>query len=88
MSPIVSYTSYDFNNATLVPVIASFDSEGHIMPLYVRINGESFKIRSAWQKPSFGSTSVFQCQIEDNGTIKPLLLTFHQRENVWAMSKH
>ena len=87
MSATVFRTSYDFYNVTLVPVIASFDSEGHIMPLYVRINGESFKIRSAWLKPSFHSTSIFQCQIEDNGTIKPLILTYHHRENVWTISK-
>lgn len=87
MSAKVSHTSYDFKNSILVPVIASFDSEGHILPLYVRINGESFKIHSAWLKPGFYPTSTFQCQIEDNGTIKPLILIYHQRESVWTMPK-
>ena len=35
--PIVSYTSYDYKSMKVVPVIASFDTEGHIKPLYVRI---------------------------------------------------
>ena len=33
----VSYTSYDYAPVEIIPVIASFDSEGHIRPLYVRI---------------------------------------------------
>lgn len=87
MSMIVSNNSYDFNNQILVPVIASFDSEGRIKPLYLRINEESLKIRSSWPKPAFSNTSTFQCQVEDNGVIKPLILTYYHQESVWTIPR-
>lgn len=84
---IVSYNSYDFSDTILVPVIASFDSEGYISPLYVRINGISMKIHSFWLKPTF-SNPVFQCQVIDNDVLKPIILTYHPTENVWTIPKY
>lgn len=43
---VISFNSYDYERVKCVPVIASFDSDGHIMPLYVRINGQPFKVES------------------------------------------
>lgn len=80
----VSQTSYDHSNVIIVPVIASFDTRGHMRPLYVRIHNNSFKIHSSWLKSSL-SCSVFQCQIIDDNAIRPLVLTYHPLENVWTM---
>ena len=88
MSGYVSNTSYDFsNNITIVSVIASFDTDGHVKPLYVRINEESLKIHSSWLKPSFKNLMEFQCKVIDNDCLKPLLLTYHKIENVWTIPK-
>lgn len=38
---------------TVIPVIASFDAEGRVKPLYVRIGELSLKVHSSWLKPSF-----------------------------------
>lgn len=43
MAEIVSYPNIDCTHTIIVPVIASFDSEGRIKPIYVRINGDSYK---------------------------------------------
>jgi len=83
----ISHTSYDYSNGIIVPVIASFDTEGHMRPLYVRIGGNSFKIHSSWLKSSL-ACSVFQCQIIDNKTMKPLILTYHPLENVWTVPEN
>ncbi len=80
----VSYTSYDHSNTIIVPVIASFDTKGHICPLYVRIKGCSFKIQSSWLQSSL-SCSVFQCGILDGKAVKPLALTYHPAEKVWTI---
>lgn len=85
MATTVSLKVYD--NSTLVPVIASFDNEGHIRPLYVRIDGDAYKIHTSWLKPGFARTSVFQCQLIDNGQLKPLILTYYHQENVWTIPK-
>lgn len=69
---------------TIVPVIAAFDSEGHVKPLYVRINEASFKVHSSCEKPSFQGFLEFQCKVIDHNYLKPLLLTYHKRENIWT----
>ena len=83
----VSYTSFDYRPVDIVPVIASFDSEGHIIPLYVRINGTSYKIASHWVSSTFHNTVDFKCKIEDGNYLKPLALTFHREEGMWTMPK-
>lgn len=87
MSAFVSYTSYDYAPVSIVPVIASFDSEGHIKPLYVRICGEPYKIHSSWLKQSFADIFEFHCKVMDDDCLKPLVLTYHTRENVWTIPK-
>jgi len=87
MSAHVSYTSYDHIECNIVSVIASFDTEGRIRPLYVRIGEESLKILSSWLKPSYPGFFEFRCQVIDNGVRKPLILEYHSRENVWIIPK-
>ncbi len=85
MGATISYTSYDYRPGTIVPVIASFDAEGHIKPLYVRIQGGSYKVASYHIKCRFSNTLEFNCQIEtEHGTI-PVLLSYHQAEGVWML---
>lgn len=81
----VSNKSYDHIKNDIVSVIASFDSEGHIRPLYVRIGEEALKVRSSWLKPSFPGIFEFNCQVIDGEYIKPLILTYHPRESVWTI---
>lgn len=87
MPSVTSHTSYDFKPHTIVPVIASFDSEGHVKPLYVRIGGLSLKVHSSWLKPSFGSILEFHCTVIDGDCLKPLILSYHQMESVWIIPR-
>lgn len=70
-----------------VSVIASFNTNGHIKPLYVRINSESFKVYSSYSKQSYLGLLEFQCQIIDDDILKNLVLTYNKRENIWTTSK-
>ena len=83
----VSYTSFDYAPVDIVPVIASFDSQGHIAPLYVRINSLSLKIESFWVSSTFHNVVEFRCKVSDNGYLKPLLLRFHRQEGMWTIPK-
>ena len=76
-----------FPNQNPVPIICSFDSEGHMRPMYIRINGEAFKICSSCEKFSYANAAVFQCQVDDHGTLKPLTLEYRYREHLWLMPK-
>lgn len=84
MVGIPSYNSYDTSNSTLVPVIASYDSLGNIAPLYVRINGNAFKIL-AYYRTSEIHLPTFNCKIEHFGYCKDITLVYHPREYVWAL---
>ena len=85
---VVSFTSYDYNGAKSVPVIASFDNEGHIAPLYVRLGEASCKVKSYWVKYAYHNIIEFNCMICDNDSdkVKPLLLQYHQAECVWVVA--
>lgn len=87
MSCQVSRTSYDHDSCCITPVIASFDSDGHIKPLYVRIGENAFKIHSSWLKPSYPGIMIYHCKVIDGDCLKPLTLTYHQRESVWTIPK-
>ena len=82
---IESYTSFDIGNMNCVPVIASFTSDGHIKPLYVRLNGVSYKIEKSWIKSSLISYTTYICQVSSGDTLIPLTLTYHPREGVWSV---
>lgn len=88
MSGYASKTTFNYANCIdIVSVIASFDADGHVKPLYVRINEESLKVKSSWLKPSFQGLMEFQCKVIDGDCLKPLLLTYHKTENVWTIPK-
>lgn len=83
----VSYTSFDYAPVEIVPVIASFDSQGHIAPLYVRINGLSLKVNSFWVSSTYHNIIEFKCKVIDHGYLKPLALTYHLAEGMWTIPK-
>lgn len=85
MSGICSFHSHDYMPVHIVPVIASFDTDGHIVPIYVRLWGKSYKIQSHWENSRFVGQLEFHCKITENNIEKPLILTFFKEENVWAI---
>lgn len=72
---------------TVIPVIASFDAEGRVKPLYVRIGELSLKVHSSWLKPSFAGIMEFHCMVIDDDCLKPLILTYRQMESVWLIPR-
>ena len=87
MPAYVSQSSVDHYYSNIVSVIASFDTDGHVRPLYVRINEEALKVHSSWMKPSFSTLMEFNCKVIDHGCLKPLVLTYHKTEGVWTVPK-
>lgn len=84
MGAIISYGLHDCTHLNIVPVISSFDREGNISPLYVRINGEAFKIYNAHQTNSTLQLLNFKCEVIVDDCIRPLNLIYHVREHKWS----
>lgn len=85
MGTQASTTSYSYTMDMAVPVIASFDSEGHLKPVYVRLVGTARKIDSCWMQSQFVNTMVFNCKVIVEDRLVPLQLTYHSREHVWTV---
>ena len=77
----------DMGSIELVSVITSFDTEGHIRPLYIRIGEDCLKVHSSWERHFFNDRRVFQCKVIDNNCLKPLVITFYEHEATWAIDK-
>lgn len=84
MTGHVSYTSFDHKPSDIVPVIASFDKQGNVRPLYVRLGSESYKVNDAFCQNEFSNTITFRCHIIDNEYLKPLILIYHRSCNMWS----
>ena len=83
-----SFTSYDYQPVECVPVIASFDSDGHIAPLYVRIDGRALKVDSYWMRQSsFRNIITFSCKVIDGSSLRPVAVEYHLRECVWTVDR-
>ena len=84
-----SYISFSYSPVDFVPVIASFDTDGNLKPLYVRINGTAMKVHSYHERQHYRNTIEFNCKIietvDDETYLRPLLLTYHQAERVWTI---
>ena len=87
MSVITSGQSYDHTSMVLVPVIAAFDTQGHIKPLYVRLNKEPCRISACWVGKSHSGIMTFHCKLMDGNYEKTLLLTFYPAEQIWGVSE-
>ena len=81
----VSYTSFDYDTTSIVPVIASFDAGGHIRPLYVRLGRSSYRIAECFVSSRYSGVTEFRCRIADGESLKPLQLSYYSREAMWTV---
>lgn len=69
-----------------IPVIASYDDKGRVAPLYFRINGESHKVlRYVVLNKALGKIITYECTIEDNGYMKPLIVRYYPEISTWVI---
>ena len=89
MSYIFPIESYGGDPIELVPVIAAYDTEGRVKPLYVRIKDEKYKVENYWVKSTnFANNIDFNVTLsKDNMTYK-LILTYHLGETAGSIPKY
>lgn len=85
MSQIVSLNSHDYMPMQIVPVIASFNDDGQIKPLYVGINGERYKITSYRIRRCFSNQIEFHCNLIVQNMQKTIILTYYLNECIWTI---
>lgn len=88
MAAAFSSSVFDTPNIIIVPVIASFSAGGEIKPLYVRLDGNAYKIYSSSQLHSARSKRRYRCEITENDTVIFIELTYHLHECAWSVQKN
>lgn len=72
------------DSRTIVPAIISFDTKGNIVPLYIRVGTESYRIVTSYRTyPE--SELFFRCQIEVDDRLVETTLIYHKSEHVWSI---
>jgi len=87
MAQILSYSSHDYMPIIILPVIASFNEDGQIKPLYVGIDGECCKVDSYWIRRSFANQIEFHCKIICDYSYKNLIITYFMNECLWTIPR-
>lgn len=88
MSQILSQNSHDYLSMQIIPVIASFNDEGQIKPLYVGINRKQYKVDSYWIRRSFSNQIEFHCRLLIENMLKPIIITYYLHECIWTIPNH
>ena len=73
------------NHLHIVSVIASFDCNRNIKPLYLRVGGESLKIANAVLFDKTSHNYSFRCEVMDGEYVKIVTLTYFANEALWAI---
>lgn len=84
MSTYVSHGLKECHYLQVVPVISSFDCDGNIFPLYVRIDGQSLKVYNARRVDSTIQIIHFNCEVMDYDRVKSIKLSYHIGDLVWS----
>jgi len=69
----------------IVPVIATYDTEGNLKPIYVRLNGTEYKVDTYLVKSSIENDMDFHCTLKKNDDNFRIILTYHLKETVWSV---
>ena len=85
MTGVVLRTINECNHLKIIPVISSFDSKGNIVPLYIRVDGESMKIYNPFLVESTYERLTYQCDVLNWNRVKSIKLSYHIEKHVWSL---
>lgn len=84
MGANVSRTSFDYKEIEIIPVIAGFDEDGKVIPIYVKINGEKLKVADYWVKSKFAGITEYHCKLLYKDAKMPIVISYYSEESVWV----
>lgn len=85
MGANVSRNSFDYKECVKVPVIAGFDKDGTIMPIYVKIDGKKYKVEDYRARVKFAGITEYRCNVSFGERLMPLELSYYSNESVWTI---
>ena len=88
MTATVSTGLKDCTHLKVVPVIATYDGNGNILPLYVRIDEETFKIYNAYVSESTYRILTFKGEVMVQDAVRPIKLSYFMNDLIWCIPKN
>lgn len=86
MAATVSHGLKDCTHLRTVPVISTFDGNGNVLPLYVKLEGETFKIYNAYVSESTFQILTFKGEVmAQNNTVKQITLNYFLNDLIWCI---
>ena len=85
MSVIISKTPIDYPHIKAVPAIATYDSKGNILPLYVRVGEERLRVYNAYITKSTRKILTFKGEVMVCDRVKPIELNYYVDDMVWCV---
>ena len=71
-----------------VPVIASFDTNGKIIPLYLRYEGLKLKVdHIRWASDCMEFVKKFCCEITLQDRVQQVIVYYHKKTDLWTMER-
>lgn len=71
---------------TVIPAIASFSTNGTVLPVYARLGDMKLKIEKVnWHKPLSVFGERYYCLASSCGVEFEVVLTYHTREQLWTI---
>lgn len=75
-------------NVIPVPVIASFDTKGRIVPLFIRYEGLKLKVdHLKWTDDRMAFALKYCCEITLQDRVQGVILYYHKRLDMWVMER-
>lgn len=65
--------------------IASFDTEGRMIPLYIRAEGVSLKVEHYVVRSDRNNTIEYDVTVDDGGTRKQIRIAYSTYERLWRL---
>lgn len=86
MAGTVSKGLKDCTHLKIVPVISTFDGNGNVLPLYVKLEGETFRIYNAFVSETTFRIITFKGEVQaGDDTIKPIKLSYFINDLIWCI---
>ena len=75
-------------NLVIVPVIASFSTDGKMIPIYFSVEGIKIKIdKVIWAKESLAWGSHYKCRICVCDVAEEIELMYYRSRNMWTLKR-
>ena len=76
-------------NLVTVPVIASFNTEGNMIPIYFSVEGIKIKIdKIIWNKENLAWGSQYRCRICVCDVLEEIELMYFKHKNMWTLKRN